>query len=196
MYRAHRYQAHHARHKLNTYSTLYTDLTFRTPRTSPLHRTRTPLTHTLTCHSLLAQALEQLVNTSFRPTYCLVGEPSSTSTVGDCIRVGRRGSHAVELTLHGTLGHTAYPHLVVNPAHAMVRVLHDLESHQWCTGTDHFPPSSFAISGVNAYTGVFNVTPATCTAAFDIRYSPRLTAEDIERFVTASIKVGFPGWCA
>ena len=51
---------------------------------------------------------------------CLVGEPTNPNELGDMIKIGRRGSLNGYLTVSGTQGHTAYPHLADNPIHLIV----------------------------------------------------------------------------
>ena len=52
---------------------------------------------------------------------CLVGEPTSAQSLGDMIKIGRRGSMTGRLIVHGVQGHTAYPHLADNAAHRLVQ---------------------------------------------------------------------------
>ena len=107
--------------------------------------------------------------------YCLVGEPSSTDTVGDVIKNGRRGSLGGLLTVKGVQGHVAYPHLARNPVHEVAPALAELAAAEWDRGNDFFPATSFQISNINAGTGATNVIPGTCQVIFNFRFSTELT---------------------
>ena len=41
--------------------------------------------------------------------HCVVGEPTSSQTLGDMIKIGRRGSLNAEILIEGVQGHVAYP---------------------------------------------------------------------------------------
>lgn len=117
--------------------------------------------------------------------YCIVGEPSSTSEVGDVIKNGRRGSLTADLTVIGKQGHVAYPHLVKNPIHSALLALDELAKSQWDNGNQYFPATSFQITNINAGTGASNIVPADLNAQFNFRYSTELTAQEITTKVEA-----------
>ena len=111
--------------------------------------------------------------------YCIVGEPSSTSDVGDIIKNGRRGSLTADLTITGKQGHVAYPHLVKNPIHSAMLTLDELAKLKWDNGNQYFPETSFQITNINAGTGASNIVPGDLKAQFNFRYSTELTAQKI-----------------
>lgn len=113
-------------------------------------------------------------------TWCLVGEPSSTSTLGDIIKNGRRGSLNCVLTVQGKQGHVAYPHLAINPIHTASKALTELCETVWDQGNEYFPATSFQISNIQAGTGATNVVPGTMTVTFNFRYSTEVTAEQLK----------------
>ena len=115
-----------------------------------------------------------------RIDWCLVGEPSSESLLGDTIKVGRRGSLSGRLTVHGVQGHIAYPQLAENPVHAFAPALAELTSRRWDEGTEHFQPTSFQVSNLNAGTGAPNVIPGELRARFNLRYSPVQTLAGLQ----------------
>jgi len=115
--------------------------------------------------------------------WCLVGEPSSTQHVGDIVKNGRRGSHGCKLIVHGVQGHVAYPHLAKNPVHLAAPALAELAAEQWDNGNDHFPPTTFQISNINAGTGATNVIPGTLEVIFNLRYSTETNHHRIEKRV-------------
>ena len=118
-----------------------------------------------------------------RIDWCVVGEPSSERTVGDTIKIGRRGSFSGRLTVHGVQGHVAYPQLAENPVHMLAPALAELTQRVWDEGTEHFEPTSFQISNLNAGTGAPNVIPGELRARFNIRYSPAQTLEGLKATV-------------
>jgi succinyl-diaminopimelate desuccinylase len=115
--------------------------------------------------------------------WCLMGEPSSEVSVGDTIKVGRRGSLSGRLTVHGVQGHIAYPQLASNPVHALAPALAELVGRSWDEGTEQFQPTSFQVSNLNAGTGAPNVIPGELKARFNLRYSPAQTLEKLKQTV-------------
>ena len=115
--------------------------------------------------------------------YCLVGEPSSTSQLGDVIKNGRRGSLNGRLTIIGKQGHIAYPHLADNPIHLAIPALNDLCNELWDDGNEYFPATSFQISNIHAGTGVTNVIPGDTEVVFNFRYSTESTHEGLQQRV-------------
>jgi succinyl-diaminopimelate desuccinylase len=103
--------------------------------------------------------------------WCVLGEPSSQNTLGDIIRVGRRGSLSGMLKVNGVQGHVAYPHLADNPIARFAPALAELLSTEWDTGNDFFPPTSFQFVEIQSGIGAPNVTPAELSARFNFRYS-------------------------
>jgi len=103
--------------------------------------------------------------------HCLVGEPTSPSQMGEMMKIGRRGSMNAKITATGTQGHSAYPDRANNPIVAMVKLLDKLESHQLDVGTEHFDPSTLAITSVDTGNKASNVIPAVTKAAVNIRFN-------------------------
>jgi succinyl-diaminopimelate desuccinylase len=118
-----------------------------------------------------------------RIDWCLVGEPSSESALGDTIKIGRRGSLSGRLTVHGVQGHVAYPQLAENPVHTLAPALAELTRRQWDQGTEHFQPTSFQVSNLNAGTGAPNVIPGELHARFNLRYCPVQTLAGLRHTV-------------
>ena len=101
--------------------------------------------------------VEALRERGQRLDWCIVGEPSSTSAVGDMVKNGRRGSLGGVLTVRGKQGHVAYPHLAHNPIHLAAPALAELAAEHWDDGNAYFPPTSFQISNIHGGTGSTNV---------------------------------------
>jgi succinyl-diaminopimelate desuccinylase len=129
------------------------------------------------------RVVEVLRERGERIDWCIVGEPSSEHRVGDTIKIGRRGSFSGRLTVHGVQGHVAYPDLAKNPVHMLAPALAELTRHVWDQGNEHFQPTSFQVSNLNAGTGAPNVIPGELKARFNLRYSPVQTQESLKRTV-------------
>ncbi|MEM6886529.1 MAG: succinyl-diaminopimelate desuccinylase [Pseudomonadota bacterium] len=104
-------------------------------------------------------------------TACLVGEPTCPNTMGEMVKIGRRGSMTAWVTVTGKQGHSAYPHRARNPLPAMVRLLDRLASHELDTGTDHFDASTLAVVTVDTGNPAPNVIPASSKATVNIRFN-------------------------
>ena len=122
-----------------------------------------------------AKVIEVLEERGEKIDYCLVGEPSSTDTLGDVIKNGRRGSIGCELTIHGTQGHIAYPHLADNPIPMMAQAILALNAIEWDQGNDYFQPTSLQFSNIHSGTGATNVIPGHGTLIFNLRFSTEIT---------------------
>jgi len=129
------------------------------------------------------RVVEALAERQARIDWCVVGEPSSESVIGDTIKIGRRGSLSGRLTVHGVQGHVAYPHLAENPVHTLAPALAELTGRIWDQGNEHFQPTTFQVSNLNAGTGAPNVIPGELKARFNLRYSPVQTLEGLKRQV-------------
>lgn len=127
------------------------------------------------------KVVETLEARNEKITWCLVGEPSSTHTVGDMVKNGRRGSITGDLTVKGIQGHVAYPHLGRNPVHQAAPAIAELAATVWDNGNDFFPPTSFQIPNISAGTGASNVIPGELKVQFNFRFSTELTDEEIKR---------------
>lgn len=127
------------------------------------------------------KVIETLQARGEKITWCIVGEPSSTQTLGDVVKIGRRGSLHGLLTVHGVQGHVAYPHLARNPIHQAMQPLHALAQERWDDGNAAFPPTTFQISNISSGTGADNVIPGSLTAAFNFRFSTELSEDDIRQ---------------
>ncbi|VXB62593.1 N-succinyl-diaminopimelate deacylase [Pseudomonas sp. 8AS] len=129
--------------------------------------------------------VERLRARGERLDWCIVGEPSSTTLVGDMVKNGRRGSLGCTLTVRGKQGHVAYPHLARNPIHLAAPALAELAAEHWDNGNAYFPPTSFQVSNLNAGTGATNVIPGELKAVFNFRFSTESTVEGLQQRVAA-----------
>jgi succinyl-diaminopimelate desuccinylase len=115
--------------------------------------------------------------------WCLVGEPSSETQLGDTIKIGRRGSLSGRLTVHGVQGHIAYPQFADNPVHAVAPALAELAARTWDHGNAHFQPTTFQVSNISAGTGAPNVIPGELKARFNLRFSTEQTVDSLKTVV-------------
>ncbi|MBN8630955.1 MAG: succinyl-diaminopimelate desuccinylase [Rhodobacterales bacterium] len=106
-----------------------------------------------------------------RMTHCLVGEPTCPNEMGEMMKIGRRGSLTADITVEGVQGHSAYPHRAKNPLSAMVKLLARLEAEPLDRGTQHFDPSTLAITTIDCGNPAGNVIPAKGTARINIRFN-------------------------
>ena len=91
---------------------------------------------------------------------CIVGEPTNPQTLGDMIKIGRRGSITGNVTVYGVQGHTAYPHLADNPTHHLVRMLDALTAAPLDQGSEHFQPTTLQITTIDVGNSANNVIPS------------------------------------
>ena len=121
------------------------------------------------------KVVDWLQQQGITPEWCLVGEPSSSTQCGDTIKNGRRGSLGCRLTIKGTQGHVAYPHLAANPIHLGMPAIEELTREIWDQGNTFFPATSFQVSNFNAGTGATNVIPGTVEVLFNFRFSTEVS---------------------
>ncbi|MEI4484676.1 succinyl-diaminopimelate desuccinylase [Frigidibacter sp. MR17.14] len=133
-----------------------------------------------------------------RMSVCLVGEPTCPETLGDMIKIGRRGSMTVHLGATGVQGHAAYPHRAKNPLHALVALLEGWTRAPFDEKTDHFDPSTLQIVTIDCGNPATNVIPAKAHASVNIRFNDRHSSTSVmERLradadrVTEATGVGF-----
>lgn len=131
------------------------------------------------------RVMEHLEERGTHLDWCVIGEPSCESRLGDTVRVGRRGSLSGLLTVHGVAGHVAYPHLARNPIRDFAPVLQALHATPLDGGNEFFPPSSFQMVRLESVGDAVNVTPGTLTARFNIRYSTEWTHVRLKQHIEA-----------
>ncbi len=127
------------------------------------------------------RVMEWLAERDQQIDWCLVGEPSSSSALGDVIKNGRRGSLNATLTVKGQQGHIAYPHLADNPIHRAAPALAALAAETWDQGNDFFPPTSMQVSNINGGTGATNMIPGEVEVVFNFRFSTEVTDAELRQ---------------
>ena len=117
--------------------------------------------------------------------YCIVGEPTSSSTLGDMIKNGRRGTMSGKLTVKGIQGHIAYPQLAKNPIHLAAPALAELAAEKWDEANEYYLPTSWQMSNIHGGTGASNVIPGEVVIDFNFRFSTASTVEGLQQRVLA-----------
>jgi succinyl-diaminopimelate desuccinylase len=125
------------------------------------------------------RVLDWLKEKGERLDHCLVGEPTAMANAGDTIKIGRRGSMRVELTVRGVQGHTAYPNRAINPIPILASLVARLDGEKLDSGTPHFEPSTLAFTTFDVGNPAGNVSPAEARAACNIRFNDLHTPESL-----------------
>ena len=119
---------------------------------------------------------------------CIVGEPTNPTTLGEMMKIGRRGSYNGVLTAVGVQGHAAYPHLADNPIDKLVKMLSALIAEPMDEGNPHFPASTVALTSVDVGNAATNVIPSTATARFNIRFNSNFDGAGVDAWVRSRIE--------
>lgn len=114
---------------------------------------------------------------------CVVGEPTNPRSLGEMMKIGRRGSLSGTITVQGVQGHVAYPHLADNPIPKMVKLLTALGSGALDDGTAHFQPSNLEVTTVDTGNPTSNLIPGSVTASFNVRFNDSFSGATLEALV-------------
>jgi succinyl-diaminopimelate desuccinylase len=125
---------------------------------------------------------------------CVLGEPTNPDKLGTTIKIGRRGSLTGRLTVHGTQGHVAYPHLADNPLPRLVKLLAALIALKLDDGTEHFDPSNLEIVSIDVGNTASNVIPASGRAVFNIRFNDTYSSKTLEALLRKTLDVAGGGY--
>src|ERR1700755_3114295 len=119
--------------------------------------------------------------------HCVLGEPSNVETLGDCIKIGRRGSLHGMLYVDGIQGHVAYPHRASNPVPDISRLIVALSDEPLDHGSAQFQPSNLEFVSVDVGNSAFNVIPGQARATFNIRFNDLHTQASLRELVEARL---------
>src|SRR5579872_6495919 len=119
--------------------------------------------------------------------HCVLGEPSNVETLGDCIKIGRRGSQSGTLFVEGVQGHVAYPHRASNPVPDISRLIVALGGEPLDHGSAQFQPSNLEFTSVDVGNPASNVIPRQARAKFNIRYNDLHSQESLRQLVEARL---------
>jgi len=134
------------------------------------------------------RVVEYLKKRGEKINFCIVGEPTNPSKLGEMIKIGRRGSITGRLTIVGTQGHVAYPHIANNPSDSMVKILKKIKEIKLDNGTKNFQPSNLEITKINIDNHADNVIPGTANAVFNIRFNDKHSSSSLKRKLNAIFK--------
>ena len=137
--------------------------------------------------------IEWMRERGIRPDMILIGEPTSEARLGDVVKIGRRGSVNMWVTVPGVQGHVAYPHRADNPIPKLARVVSALEALHLDDGNDQFQPSNLEITDVRTGGGATNVIPGTATIQLNIRFNNLQRGIDLVELVRRTADEAAPG---
>jgi succinyl-diaminopimelate desuccinylase len=115
--------------------------------------------------------------------HCVVGEPSNQEEMGDCIKIGRRGSQSGTLVVEGVQGHVAYPHRAQNPVPDIARLIVAIADEPLDSGSAQFQPSNLEFTSVDVGNTATNVIPGQARVKFNIRYNDLHSQDSLRRLV-------------
>jgi succinyl-diaminopimelate desuccinylase len=139
-----------------------------------------------------ARVLEWMAQRGKIPDFCVVGEPTCRTTLGDVVKIGRRGSLSAAITVNGRQGHVAYPHLADNPIHRLAPALAALAAAKLDDGTAWFQPSSLQITSVDVGNPARNVIPGQVRALLNIRFNDLHDAGSLQDWLTETVAAHVP----
>ncbi len=134
------------------------------------------------------KVVEYLKKRNEKIDFCLVGEPTNPSKLGEMIKIGRRGSMNGRLTITGVQGHVAYPHRANNPSTALVQILKEIKDIKFDQGTKDFQATNLEITKININNIADNVIPGFATATFNIRFNNKHSSASLKSKVNKVIK--------
>ncbi len=134
------------------------------------------------------KVVDWLIDSNIFPTWCLVGEPTSSLIFGDTIKNGRRGSITGKVFLKGKQGHVAYPDNASNPIHSAIPIINRLLREKWDNGDSNFPKTSIQIVNISSDAGADNIIPGDISFQFNLRFSPETSAEKIKNKVIKELE--------
>ena len=134
------------------------------------------------------KVVEYLKKRKEKIDFCLVGEPTNPSKLGEMIKIGRRGSMNGRLTITGVQGHVAYPQRANNPSTALVQILKEIKDIKFDQGTKDFQATNLEITKININNTADNVIPGLATATFNIRFNNKHTSTSLKSKVNKVIK--------
>ena len=127
------------------------------------------------------KVVEKLKKRKEKINFCLVGEPTNLTKLGQMMKIGRRGSMTGYLTVYGIQGHVAYPNQANNPAPVITKILDQINNIKLDRGTKNFQPSNLEVVKINIENTADNVIPAKATATFNIRFNNKHSSNSLKK---------------
>jgi len=134
------------------------------------------------------KVVDYLIKKKEKIDFCIVGEPTNPTKLGQMIKIGRRGSLSGKLEIYGTQGHVAYPHLSKNPINSLVSICSQLKAKPLDNGNKHFQSSNLEFTSINVDNKAHNVIPARASTQFNIRYNNFHTAKSLKKKIISVVK--------
>ena len=134
------------------------------------------------------KVVDYLIKKKEKIDFCIVGEPTNPTKLGQMIKIGRRGSLSGKLEIYGTQGHVAYPHLSKNPINSLISICSQLKAKPLDNGNKHFQSSNLEFTSINVDNKAHNVIPARASTQFNIRYNNFHTAKSLKKKIISIIK--------
>ena len=134
------------------------------------------------------KVVDYLIKRREKIDFCIVGEPTNPTKLGQMIKIGRRGSLSGKLEIYGTQGHVAYPHLSKNPINSLVSICSQLKAKPLDNGNKHFQSSNLEFTSINVDNKAHNVIPARASTQFNIRYNNFHTAKSLKKKIISIVK--------
>ncbi len=134
------------------------------------------------------KVVEYLKKRKEKIDFCLVGEPTNPSKLGEMIKIGRRGSMNGRLIITGIQGHVAYPQRANNPSTALVQILKEIKDIKFDQGTKDFQATNLEITKININNTADNVIPGLATATFNIRFNNKHSSTSLKNKINKVIK--------
>ena len=127
------------------------------------------------------KVVEYLKKKKEKINFCLVGEPTNPSALGEMIKIGRRGSMTGKLVINGIQGHVAYPHRANNPSTTIVKILNEIKNIKFDKGTKDFQPTNLEVTKININNTADNIIPRVAEATFNIRFNNKHSSSSLKK---------------
>ncbi len=137
--------------------------------------------------------MEWMAERGIRPDMILIGEPTSEDRLGDVVKIGRRGSVNLWVTVPGVQGHVAYPHRAENPVPGIAAVICALEALHLDDGNHAFQPSNLEVTAVETASRATNVIPGWARAQLNIRFNNLQRGTDLVELIRRTAEAAAPG---
>ncbi len=127
------------------------------------------------------KVVEYLKKKRQKINFCLVGEPTNPSKLGEMIKIGRRGSITGKLKVIGEMTHVAYPHRGNNPTTTLIKILHEIKNLKFDKGNKHFQPTNLEVTKIMMDNAADNIIPSIAEATFNIRFNNLHSSTSLKR---------------
>ncbi len=134
------------------------------------------------------KVVDYLIKKKEKIDFCIVGEPTNPTKLGEMIKIGRRGSLSCKLEIQGSQGHVAYPHLSKNPINSLITISKKLKEKPLDRGSKHFQASNLEFTAINVDNKAHNVIPARAKTQFNIRYNNYHTSLSLKKKINSIVK--------